>query len=216
MEIIWYGHSSFALVDKAKLITDPYIYGAYDGGIGYDPINESADIVTASHKHEDHYGINTIKGNPVIIDKEGVYEEKGFKIEMLKSFHDDKKGSLRGENLIGKITTPSNISIIHFGDQGVMPGENIFAKLKNIDIVLIPIGGTFTIDYKEAFEIIQLMEPKIVIPMHYKTDKLGFDIDNINSFLSLFDEYSKVHTLNIEKEMLEDFDKNIFILDYVR
>ncbi len=216
MEIIWYGHSSFSLFDKTKLITDPYIHGAYDGAVKYDPINEDADIVTASHKHEDHYGIHTIGGNPVIIDKEGVYQEKGFKIEMIKSFHDDKQGALRGENLIGKFITPSNITVIHFGDQGTIPNENILLKLKNADIILIPIGGTFTIDYKEAFEIIEILEPKIVIPMHYKTDKLGFDIDNINNFLSLFSNYSKVHTLNINKELLEDYNKNIFVLDYVR
>ncbi|MCD6578668.1 MBL fold metallo-hydrolase [bacterium] len=216
MEIIWYGHSSFAVIDNKKLITDPYIHGSFGGAVGYSPIDESADIVTASHKHEDHYGINTIKGNPVIIDKKGVFEREGFHIEMMASFHDDKKGALRGENLIAKIISPSGIKIIHFGDQGVIPNENIMQNIKDADIVLIPIGGTFTIDHKEAFEIIRLIGPKIVIPMHYKTEKLGFDIDTVNNFLSLFGDYSKVHTLNIEKGGLADFNKNVFVLDHVR
>lgn len=217
MKITWFGHSSFLIEDnQVKLITDPYIPGSYGGAVGYEKIDESADIITASHKHEDHYGIDEIKGNPEIIDKEGTFDIKGFHIDMLKSFHDEKKGALRGENLIAKINTPSNITIIHFGDQGVIPDEEILRKIKNANIILIPIGGTFTIDYKEAYELIKILEPNIVIPMHYKTEKLGFDIDTIDNFLSLFSDYKKVEKFSMEKSEIETHNKSVYVLKYER
>lgn len=215
MKIRWFGHSAFSIEDEIKIIADPYISGSYNGAVGYDPIDETADIVIASHKHDDHYGLKEVKGDPKILEKEGEYKIFDAKIELLKSFHDQKRGNLRGDNLISIITFDDGIRVVHFGDQGCMPDQYIINKVKNANVVMIPIGGTFTVDYREAKKIIKKITPNIIIPMHYKTEKLGFNIDTVDNFLTLFDNVEKAGNV-LERNNFEDDTNKLVILDYTR
>ncbi len=204
MKIKFLGHACFLIeTQNKKILTDPYEPQSYGGAVAYTPIEELVDIVTVSHSHSDHCGTNSLEGNPIIknTEKEEVFE--GIKIKGLKSFHDEKGGFLRGQNIIFVIES-EGLKIAHLGDLGTLPSQDILDELKNIDVILIPVGGMFTIDYKKATELINLINPKIVIPMHYKTEKLGFDIDRVDKFLEGKENVTRKESseIEIEKENL--------------
>jgi L-ascorbate metabolism protein UlaG (beta-lactamase superfamily) len=180
MKIEWLGHACFLLETGRglKIVTDPYEPGSYGGALGYSDINLEADLVTVSHKHFDHGYTKAVKGAQ-IVDKPGTFKKEQVSIEGLRSFHDKTHGSQRGDNIIF-IFNIDGLGVAHLGDLGHIPSD--LEKLKNLDVVLIPVGGTFTIDSREASELIDLIKPRIVIPMHFKTEKLGFDIDGVSEF----------------------------------
>ncbi len=180
MKITYLAHACFLIETSKRIITDPYEPGSYSGSVGYAPINESADIVTVSHQHWDHNAVSQVKGNPIVIDAPRQENISGIKIKGIESFHDRSKGSERGKNIIFIIET-EGIKLAHFGDQGFVTSEG----LKGLDIILLPVGGVFTIGPQEAKEIVDMINPRIVIPMHYKTPKLGFDIKGVDDFLKL-------------------------------
>jgi L-ascorbate metabolism protein UlaG (beta-lactamase superfamily) len=164
MNIIWYGQSCFKIQSKdTVLITDPF-----DKKVGLRPFYGSADIVTISHNHYDHNNSEAIKGSPFIIDGAGEYEIKKVVIRGIDSCHDNKEGRERGLNVIYTIEM-EDIKICHLGDLGqesLVNGQ--LEKIGQVDVLFIPIGGVFTIDWKSANMIISQVEPRIVIPMHYK------------------------------------------------
>jgi len=164
MNIIWYGQSCFKIQSKdIVLITDPF-----DKKIGLRPPFGSADIVTISHNHYDHNNFQVIKNNPFIIDSAGEYEIKKVTIKGIDSYHDNQEGKERGRNII-YVTEMEGIKICHLGDFGqdaLINGQ--LEKIGQIDILFIPVGGVFTIDWKLASSIISQIEPRIIIPMHYK------------------------------------------------
>ncbi|MFH0854256.1 MAG: MBL fold metallo-hydrolase [bacterium] len=183
MIINYLGHSCFKLEGKetpAVLIMDPF-----DKSIGLKVPKMNADIITVSHSHNDHNNISDIKGitnNPFIVNIPGEYEIKGVLIYGIPSFHDKKMGAERGENTIFRIEL-DGISIAHLGDIGHIPNNAVLEKLEGIDILLIPVGGIYTINAKEANEIISRIEPRIAIPMHYKVKGIDLDIDTVDPFL---------------------------------
>jgi len=181
MRIEWLGHSCFLLetAESIKIVTDPYEPGSYAGALGYSDINIKADLVTVSHKHFDHGYTKAVPGAE-IIDKPGNFKIGAIQIEGLRSFHDNTQGSQRGENIIF-IFNINGLRVAHLGDLGHIPPD--LEKLKNLDVVLVPVGGTFTIDAREASELVGIIRPRIVIPMHFKTEKLGFDIDDVYGFI---------------------------------
>jgi L-ascorbate metabolism protein UlaG (beta-lactamase superfamily) len=168
MDITYLGHASFRLKGKTStLITDPF--GEYIG-IKFPKI--SADIVTVSHEHNDHSDISRISEVKRVIEGPGEYEVAGVSIIGLPTFHDDKKGSERGRNTIYMIEM-DDLRIIHLGDLGHRLSEDMLEELGSVDILLIPVGGVYTIGPTEAGEIVRDIEPSIVIPMHYKVDGLN-------------------------------------------
>ena len=181
MKIQWLGHSCFLLETSqgTKIITDPYEPGSYGGAIGYGEIKEIPDIVTVSHKHFDHAYTKGFS-NAKIIESLGLHKVKDIEIEGLPSYHDENKGAQRGENIIF-IFRADGISVAHFGDLGHIPYE--LEKLNNLNVILLPVGGTFTIGWQEATQLVSFITPNITIPMHYKTKKLGFDIDGVDKFI---------------------------------
>ena len=164
MNIVWYGQSCFKIQSKdIILITDPF-----DKKIGLRPPFGSADIVTISHNHYDHNNFQVIKNDPFIVDSVGEYEIKKVTIKGIDSCHDNQGGKEKGQNTIYKIEM-EGIKICHLGDFGqstLVNGQ--LEKIGQIDILFIPIGGVFTIDWKSASAIISQIEPRIIIPMHYK------------------------------------------------
>ena len=178
MEITWYGHACFRLRDKgATVVTDPY-----DPSIGYTLPKVRADIVTVSHNHADHNYVSGIKGAPKVVDGPGEYEIKGIFVTGIATFHDRRKGAHRGRNTVFLFEF-DGLTICHLGDLGHVPTQAQVEALSDVDILLIPVGGVSTIGAPQAAEVISLLEPKIVIPMHYKTKALALKLASVNRFL---------------------------------
>lgn len=184
MIITYLGHSCFKLEGKenqAVLITDPF-----NADYGLKVPKMEADILTISHEHKDHSNAEAVKvtdGKPFTINMAGEYEIKGVLIYGIPSYHDNEQGVKRGANIIYRIEM-DNISIAHLGDLGHIPSNEIFEKLEGVDVLLIPVGGTYTIGAKEAANIISQIEPRIVVPMHYNDNNLKMDdIDTVEPFL---------------------------------
>jgi len=183
MKIKWLGHSAFSIIasDGTAVLTDPYRPGAFDGAVAYGAIRERFDVVTVSHKHADHDGVDGLAGTPTVVDAVGRTEAKGLEIEGIATFHDKTRGSQRGRNTVFCIEV-DGMKVCHLGDLGHIPDDATIAKLSDVDVLLTPVGGTFTIDAGEAWQIVQKTNPKVVIPMHFKTPKLGFDLSPVERF----------------------------------
>lgn len=215
MIITWLGHSCFKLQDKAgtdgvTVITDPY-----NKEVGLKVPNIEADIVTISHDHADHNNIDALRGNPFIIDCAGEYDVKNVLIEGIDSYHDEEEGKLRGGNVIYRIEI-EDISIVHLGDLGHTLDNSQLEKLVGTDILLIPVGGKFTLDAKKAVEVISQIEPRIVIPMHYQTEGLTIDgLDSVDKFIKeLGLEPSREEKLKISKKDLPQEEMELVILSF--
>ncbi|MEO0185674.1 MAG: MBL fold metallo-hydrolase [candidate division WOR-3 bacterium] len=182
MKIKFLGHAAFLITsDKGlRIITDPYKPGCYGGGIKYNPITEEADIVTISHDHDDH-NETKIRGNPVFVREPGKKEIKGITVSGYEVFHDKSSGKERGKDVIFNIEI-DGMNIVHLGDIGHTLTKSDADRIGKVDILLIPVGGYFTIDSKEAQEIASLMNPRVVIPMHFKTSKCDFPISAVDDF----------------------------------
>lgn len=187
MKITWLGHSSFLFEDSRgrKILTDPF-----DASVGYDIFNGKADVITISHHHFDHDYVEKLKSTAKIIDKVGFFNECDIPITGTPSYHDEMKGAKRGENIIFKYEI-DGLTLCHLGDLGHMLSDNDIKELGKINILLIPIGGNYTIDGKTAAVLAQKINSNIVIPMHYKTPALNFPLDGIETFL--------IHMKNAEK-----------------
>ncbi|MEO0095331.1 MAG: MBL fold metallo-hydrolase [candidate division WOR-3 bacterium] len=182
MKIKFLGHAAFLISSEkgVRIITDPYKPGCYGGGIKYGPITEEADIVTISHEHDDH-NETKIKGNPVFIRESGKKEVKGINISGYEVYHDKSSGKERGRDVIFNIEV-DGINVVHLGDLGHTLTKSDAEKIGRVDVLLIPVGGYFTIDSNEAESIVDLLNPKVVIPMHFKTSKCDFPIAPVEDF----------------------------------
>ncbi len=182
MKIKFLGHAAFLITSEKgiRVITDPYKPGCYGGGIKYGPITEEADIVTISHEHDDH-NERGIKGEPEFIHQPGEKEIKGIKISGYEVYHDKSSGKERGKDIIYNMEI-DGVNVVHLGDLGHTLTKADAEKIGNVDVLLIPVGGYFTIDAKEAQEIVNLLKPKVVIPMHFKTSKCDFPIAPVEDY----------------------------------
>jgi L-ascorbate metabolism protein UlaG (beta-lactamase superfamily) len=207
------GHACF-LIETAKgtkIITDPYEPGSYGGAVGYSAVNIDANIVTVSHKHPDHNFTRGFK-NAKILDKEGIFKIDDVEVKGILSYHDNQKGKARGTNIIFVFSADS-INVVHFGDLGTIDID--YEALGNIDIALFPIGGVFTIEAEEIEALYKKLNPKICIPMHFKTPKLGFDIATVEEFLKGKKEVERKKILEVTPQNINSF-KKIAVLEYLR
>lgn len=183
MDITYLGHSSFRLRGKnAIVVTDPY--SEEHVGLKF-PKHTAADIITVSHEHFDHNFISLVEGNPFIVRGPGEYEIKGVAIVGESSYHDNEKGAQRGGNTIYRIEI-DGVSIVHLGDLGHTLSSEEIESLDGVDILLVPIGGVYTIDAATAANLVNEIEPAIVIPMHYQRPGLSpklKDLAPISAFL---------------------------------
>ena len=172
MEIVFLGHSSFRLKGKtASLVTDPFDPEMV--GLKFPKV--AADIVTISHEHEDHNKAELIKNIKKIVSGPVEYEINEVSIIGISLYHDDKKGKLRGKNTVYVIEM-DGLRIVHLGDLGHKLSEKILEAIGDVDILMGPIGGEYTIGAMQAAEVVRSIEPKIVIPMHYQMPKLNPEI----------------------------------------
>ncbi len=178
MEIKWFGHACFQIRGKeGTLLIDPY-----SEKVGLQLPKLKPNIVLISHHHFDHDDLSRIEGEPLIFDTPGEFEAKGFFIKGIGTFHDKERGSSRGGNTIFLIKS-EGISVLHSGDLGHPLASETLEALGSVDILLIPVGGTYTIDGREAAVITKEIEPRIVIPMHYKIPGLALEISGAESFI---------------------------------
>ena len=186
MKIRYLGHSSFLLTESTgtAIVCDPY-----GEAVGFPMPAVSADAVTVSHHHFDHDNVKAVGGNPVILDKEQGYELPGVVINAVKSFHDDRQGALRGENVIFKFRM-DGLDVCHLGDLGEECSSELIEAILPVNILLIPVGGNYTIDAAMAKEYVDRIMPDVVIPMHYRVKGCEVDIDKVDEFISLFDDES--------------------------
>ncbi|MCK4592609.1 MBL fold metallo-hydrolase [Candidatus Parcubacteria bacterium] len=196
MNITWYGQSCFKLQSKdIVLITDPF-----DKKIGLRPPYGAASIVTISHDHYDHNNFEIIKGDPFIVNDTGEYEIKKITIRGIDSFHDNCEGDKMGNNII-YVVEMEDMKICHLGDFGQEGFLNSqLEKIGQIDILFIPIGGVFTIDWKTTNTIISQIEPRIIIPMHYKVSGVKGELLKLDSA----DNFCKEHGVSA-KDAVEKF-----------
>ena len=206
MDIKWYGHASFFLTTAqgVKIITDPYEPGAYDGGIAYGPITDEADIVSVSHDHADHNYVKGLAGNPTVITGEGKHEVKGIVFEGVSTYHDDSQGTERGGNTIFTIIA-DGMRVCHLGDLGHLLNDKELQQIGQVDCLLIPVGGFFTIGPQEARQVVDQLQPQVTIPMHFKTDKCGFPIASVDQFVEGAQQVQRLDTstFTFSKEELE-------------
>ena len=184
MKIKWYGHAAFLITSDqgVKIITDPYESGAFGGQLTYGQIKDQADIVIISHDHADHNDTQSLPGSPKVVKGSGTKTVKGISIKGVSTYHDPTKGSERGDNTIFTLSV-DGMKICHLGDLGHILSEKELAEIGPVDLLLIPVGGYFTIDPKEATRVAEQIKPKILIPMHFKTKKCGFPIAPVEDFL---------------------------------
>lgn len=170
MEIRYIGHSSFILKNKqAAVVTDPF--DSENVGLKF-PKSIEADIVTVSHDHFDHNAVSRVTGNPFVISKPGEYEVKTIGVTGFPSYHDSAAGAERGKNTIFRYEM-DNLNICHLGDLGHVLTDAEVERLDGIDVLMIPVGGFYTISPEEASKIIAEIEPSLVLPMHYGRDDLN-------------------------------------------
>ncbi len=181
MEITYIGHSCFKIKGKnVTLVIDPY-----DPRIGYKLPKLEADLLLSTHAHFDHHNIEGVTGYKLLIDGPGEYEANDTFVYGVQVYHDDKQGAERGVQTIYYIEV-DGFHILHLGDLGHVLSQETLEKITDVDVLLVPVGGKYTIDAKTASKVISSIEPGIVVPMHYNTSDLtGVEgLDPLDKFLN--------------------------------
>ncbi|MBU2595622.1 MBL fold metallo-hydrolase [Patescibacteria group bacterium] len=183
MNIIWHGQSCFTIKSRDKtIVVDPF-----DKKIGLKEPKLKADILLVSHEHSDHANISIVKkphDDLKIISEPGEYEFGGVYIQAISAYHDDKNGQERGETLMFTVRLEEMV-VAHLGDLGQTElTEGQFEELNGVDILLVPVGGKYTVDGHQAAKIVSQIDPRIVIPMHYKIPGLTIKINDASAFLN--------------------------------
>ncbi len=197
MKIRYLGHSCFEITtDKGiKIITDPY------AKVGYElPKGLAADIVTVSHGHFDHCFTAGVAYNR-LMNTADCFEERGVEICGISSYHDEVAGAKRGKNILFKIKA-DGLTLCHMGDIGEKVAPALIEKIGEVDILMLPVGGTYTVDSLGAKKYVDEISPRAVLPMHYRPADGSLDIAEIQPFLSLFDSVCEV------KDGVLEVDKN--------
>lgn len=204
MDIYWYGQACFKLKGKtATVVIDPF-----DPKIGLKvpkPTDLEADIVLVTHQHFDHNNIAAVPNNPLVIQGPGEYESKGVIITGIGVYHDSSQGSERGKNTIYGVNI-DGLNIVHVGDLGHELTEEQVQEIGETDILMIPVGGNYTIDAKTASKVVAALEPRIVIPMHYKIAGLSVELAGVEDFLKEMgvESPAPINKLTITKEKLPE------------
>ncbi len=210
MVIQWYGQACFKITSgELTIAIDPF-----DKQIGLTPPRFKSDLLLVTHSHPDHANIETIQGEPFLINGPGEYDVKGVNIRGIESFHDKQKGKERGLNSI-YIIELEDITVCHLGDfgEGKLRSE-LREQISQVDILMVPVGGIYTIDAEEAAEVVSELEPKLVIPMHYHVQGLKLKLDPVEKFLEEMGakKVEAEEKITIKKKGLEEGKTKIVVL----
>ncbi len=204
MWIRWHGHACFEIRDGTTVITDPH-----DGkSIGIPAPSLKGDLVLVSHDHFDHNCVRQVKGSDISVIKEPIMTvERGVRIQGIETFHDTAKGSKRGRNIAFKIEM-DGMTLCHLGDLGHMLDDQQLSEVGRPDVLLIPVGNTFTLDVKAAIELAKRISPKVIIPMHYRVGGLSLSIRPVDDFLKGFSDKEVVRVGNEIEFKPEDLSES--------
>ncbi|MHC1786907.1 MAG: MBL fold metallo-hydrolase [Christensenellales bacterium] len=173
MLITYHGHSEFLLQTASgfRILTDPF-----DPAVPWPFHRTRADLVTVSHAHNDHQHLEKVDGNPQVIRDLGLHKlPNGMRVTGFPSFHDEQEGLKRGKNTIMLIEA-DKLRIAHLGDLGAMPREEVLEALEDLDLIFVPVGGYYTIDAQMAAGLMSRLEPRIIIPMHFRQGERGYPV----------------------------------------
>ena len=211
MTISWYGQSCFRLEGKdVSVLIDPF---SKDLGLKTPRLNDNIFLLT--HEHFDHNNLEGVSPEAFVIRGPGEYETKGIFVHGISSFHDNMEGKERGLNTI-YVVNFEDMNICHLGDLGQTKlTEEQVEAIGNIDILMVPVGGNYTIDGQQAAEIVSQIEPKVIIPMHYKIDGLKVDLDDNKKFLkSVGLQPEKVDVFKINRKSLPQEEIKLVVFNY--
>ena len=194
--IQWFGHAYFLISDGVRIAIDPF-----KDLEGYPNPKVGAEVVLVTHDHFDHHQTGAVSGSPQVVRGYGKNNAKGVEFLGVKTYHDEAKGAKRGENTVF-VFEVGGIRLAHCGDLGHLLTEEQLKEIGKVDVLMIPVGGFYTIDAKQAWQNIEKIKPKIVIPMHYKQPFLGknFPIDKVDVFLE-------------GKKNVKRLDRNLLVLE---
>ena len=211
MRIKWLGHSCFLITNKRgiNILTDPF-----DDTLGYKMTKEKINIITISHEHYDHNNTMGIKGKPVVLKGSVNRDTHKMIFKGISSYHDSVYGKHRGNNTIFIIKTDEMV-LCHLGDLGHLLENSQLEEINRVDILFIPVGGYYTLNHLQADQVIEQLKPKVVLPMHYKTDAIKWSIDPLSFFLDKKDNIKTIaeNSFEIEAGMLPE-KTTIYVLDY--
>lgn len=194
MKVKWLGHATFVITSDTgtKIITDPYTPAEK---LNYGEIKESADVVTVSHDHFDHSNVASVRSNPEVV--RGTAEIKGIKFNGIPTYHDEAQGEQRGSNTIFCFEV-NEVKICHLGDLGHQLTDKQVAEIGEVDILLMPVGGFYTIDAMVASQVCDQLKPRVIIPMHFKTNKCALPISGVDEFLHGKKDISRLDASEVE------------------
>jgi len=214
MEITWLGYSAFRIRTRdGYVVNDPYSGRA----LTLPSIQRTtADIVTVSHDHDGHNNVDAVKGDPYVIRGPGEYEVKGMFVFGVPTFHDSKKGAVHGSNTV-YILDAEDMRVCHLGDLGHIPTQTQAEAIGPVDILLTPVGDGKALNAQQAVEVINLLEPKIVIPMHYCLDGEDLKLDKLDRFLVAMGtdnkDVSHQEILKVTKKDLPEEGPQVVVLE---
>ncbi|MBR6028242.1 MAG: MBL fold metallo-hydrolase [Clostridia bacterium] len=195
------GHAKFLIetADGYRIVTDPF-----DASVGYPVTDLQADAVLVSHHHHDHDAVDTVRGWTKMVDSAGTHTlTPGVTVRALEAYHDDQQGAKRGKNLLMCIEA-DGLRLVHLGDLGHQPDSRLLSAIGSVDILMIPVGGFFTIDAEQAAILCRQLQPKVILPMHYRTAvNADWPIAPVDEFLSRMAS-APVETLTVLRVTKED------------
>ena len=214
MQIKWYGHACFLLAgnSRVRVLTDPF-----NEKVGYQLPRVEADIVTTSHEHYDHNNVKIVKGNFTYINQLGKFSQNGVVITGIPTFHDNENGVIKGKNTVYKFTI-DGMDLCHCGDLGHVLTKEQVSEIGPVDVLLVPVGGFYTIDATAAAEVVKQLKPQVIIPMHYRTKAFNPSnpaIEGVNKFLTVMGGGKKLERqeIQISKADLEKY-AGVVVLEY--
>ena len=196
MKIQWLGHACFKLTTKngTGIVIDPY-----DDKTGYGELSVRSDVLIVSHSHHDHANLSSVSGVKMLANHEGEYSFKDVRVLQIGSYHDKVQGAKRGKNLLTRVEADGQCAV-HLGDLGHEPDEKQLEFISNADVMMIPVGGFYTIDTQTAIDILMRTKPTAAIPMHYKTADNEYPIAMVDEFAE------KTHAQILNKNTMEIAD----------
>ncbi|MFH1169080.1 MAG: MBL fold metallo-hydrolase [Chloroflexota bacterium] len=180
MKVKYLAHASFLITSDSgtRIITDPY---TADERMRYGEIHEAADIVTVSHDHFDHSNVAAVRGKPQVV--RGTAQAEGIKFTAVAAHHDEAGGGKRGNDTIFCFEV-DGVRVCHLGDLGHLLGDKQVSEIGRVDVLFIPVGGFYTIDAGAATRVCRQLRPRVIIPMHFKTERTSLPIAGVDEFLS--------------------------------
>lgn len=210
MMIRWLGHACFYCEGEGvRLLTDPF-----DPQVGYPLPDVEADLVTVSHDHYDHNAVSVLRGHPEVLRSPGVHRFRGLKVEGFPVFHDEAGGALRGRNTIF-VWEMDGLRLCHLGDLGHLLDEATVKGIGRVDVLMVPVGGVYTIDAAGALKVVEQLQPRLILPMHYRTPHLSFELAPLEDFTRHFERVRREKTWEGTAESLPG-EQEVVVLDYIQ